>query len=197
MAGALGEKLNKMAKNMFKRGSDDGNCGESLSPEETRVKEEIEEEIPVQHCGTGTGRVVFSLDDSGVVIKMARNSGAEFDGLVQNEYETAVWESVKETPFRDLLAPVVTFADNWSWTVQARVTPVEEEVDSDSQHDELLEFEQSYENRLRGSPLREKLHGAERYAHNLGHYDNQVVLFDYGAIPENSDYETQNNASLF
>lgn len=193
MVGALTRNLETHARKMFKAGSDNKECTESLSPEENAVRQTIEQELPVSFCGSGTARAVFAFESDTVdtVVKLARNSSAKHGGRVQNEYETAVSKSVEKTPHRDLLAPVMTYGVDSYWIIQAEVTPLEAQTDADNKRSDIIELARSYENQLQRTQLEPKLDSKERVPHNLGHYRGKVVLFDYGAIPEDSSYEIQ------
>lgn len=120
--------------------------------------------------GFGAARATVAVDDE-TIVKFARWGDEDrSDGQVQNHRERRISEKAADE-FRIL--PVVNSGDGDLWVAMPRVEPLSDspELSGDPEVTDLVDHL---------SPLYEYIHSPEVNPQNIGRYQGELHLFDYG-----------------
>lgn len=149
-----------------------------LAPGEEQVLERASERYSLRRIGVGTGRVAVELPADAVepdepqVVKLARHGpSAEMGaGRPQNRREQALWESVSAHPF----LPVRAADDDGDWLVMPRATVPPPRSDRKPAMSRIRRALAAHD---------EAFHFDELKPENVGQYDGQYWIVDYGRPP--------------
>lgn len=174
-----------------------------LSPKEKSILSCASENHGLEQIGTGTGRVVVTLPeqvgDEPLVAKLARYgvSVEMGSGLPQNLREVSVWKNIGEHPFLPIL-----FAEeegNWLIMPQADVIgtrdPDLESATAANRKQDPQTSEALASIRETMAPYAEHIHPDEIKPENVGEFDNQYWLLDYGRPPGEALFVDHEEAS--
>lgn len=76
-----------------------------------------------QELGHGVSRRGYLLSNPNLVLKVAREDGLnnpEFNKMA-NLIEVAIWNTVKDTEYKDLFVPILAAASDGSWVIMPKV----------------------------------------------------------------------------
>lgn len=157
-----------------------------LTPPENSIATTIEDSLPLELIGVGSGRVCFRHAEGDTVIRIARFGNyhcpthpREYDGIYQNEHEVTLWKEVKETPLESYLLPILNHSDDFLWVTQPLITPLSQSVGVHDGFDIARELARE----VGQTQLGEYIDSAEILPGNVARYQDSVVVFDYGLPP--------------
>lgn len=154
----------------------------TLTSEEQAVVDEITNTDGVTLLGVGAARVALSVPDTTegtIVLKLARYGRDEtYDGKAQNEYEARLWATLDANDVDENVLPIHDSGDDAAWVTQPEVTPLDDADMSQSDADDLAAD-------LRDDlmPLGNHLDIVEVTRNNVGLWNGEAYLFDYGIPP--------------
>lgn len=96
------------------------NILEKILNEKDPSKQLIMAKLNLRELGSGAGRSVFDLGNQ-TVLKIRSNS---IFSSSQNKTESSNWNCVKSMSIRDFFVQVFEVADNYSWIISEKVTPL-------------------------------------------------------------------------
>lgn len=119
----------------------------------------------------GGGRYVYDISGlvgENCVLKIPFNKY----GRTENRYSTLTWKQSNKT-VRDILAPNVGFSDDWLWIVQKK-------VDTNLTNDEYKIAKKRLNSIASDNFNNSDI--SEIYKQNIGNYNGNFVLVDYGWV---------------
>lgn len=141
--------------------------------EEGVVVESIELKHDLKQIGIGSGRVIFKTGN-GNVYKVARFGGyPPDDGRYQNKVEVMLNETIESS----LFLPVTDYGERYIWIKMPRVVPLTD--CKKYSEEERKEIVSDIHNRLK-----DEINTLDIRAENIGIFNDNPVLLDYGtAVP--------------
>lgn len=113
--------------------------------------------------GIGAGRLILELDEETVLKASPNPMGDE-----QNRCEVEIWNNVPDAG-RTHLAPIIAYADDYSWVKMKRVDDAEDTYEA---------FANEKEERIRDILAG---YGVTLHEVEVGYYNGNLVAFDYGS----------------